>query len=422
MNRMKKFRHYAITIPILLPILLSGCMGKPSEAMRAEPVARYETEPVVTASQPVSPYAVEEDEVCINAVGDIMVHESQWLSQQVGPDTYDFTSNFVQVKEIFKADDLSIANLETTINDDKAITTYPRFNSPDALLDALGDAGFELIGTANNHSMDTGMDGILSTIAELEERNLGYFGTHKDPGAEKYLVKQIKGMNIGFAAFSTAYVHGDSVVINNIESAGMEKHVNYMDLTSADNAFHTLKPVIEAMKEDGAEFIVLSLHWGNEYEKSANAYQKTLAQMLIDEGVGLILGSHPHMVQEMEYLSSSKDTHEGLVIYSMGNFLSNQRNEILNMTGTEDGVISRVILKRDQDQIIRIRTAQFIPTWINRTEYGEYFRYEILPIDIDPSSTAVRYSAEEKSLTESLMNTLRAIDSTKVKQLDLNHE
>ena len=422
MNGMMKLRHYAISIPILLPLLLSGCMGKPSEKLRSEPVARTITETVVTTSQPISPYAVEEDEVCISAVGDIMVHESQWLSQQVGPDTYDFTENFAQVKEIFTSDDLSIANLETTINEDKAIATYPRFNSPDALLDALDDAGFDLIGTANNHSMDTGMDGILSTIAELEERNLPYFGTHRNPDADKYLIKQIKGMTIGFAAFSTAYVHGDSVVINNIESAGMEKHVNYMDLTSADNAFHTLKPVIEAMKEDGAEFIVLSLHWGNEYEKSANAYQKTLAQMLIDEGVGLILGSHPHMVQEMEYLSSSKDTHEGLVIYSMGNFLSNQRNEILNMTGTEDGVISRVILKRDQDQIIRIRTAQFIPTWVSRTEYGEYFRYEILPIDIDPSSTAVRYSAEEKSLTESLMNTINAIDSTRVEQLELNHE
>ncbi|MFH5835264.1 CapA family protein [Proteiniclasticum sp. C24MP] len=415
---MMNFKPYAI----LIPLLLSGCMSKPPAEALPEPVPRDVSEPVVTSLETVNPYAVEEGEVSISAVGDIMVHESQWLSQKIGPDVYEFRDNFEQVKEIFASDDLSIANLETTINEEKAISTYPRFNSPDSLLDALRYAGFDLIGTANNHSMDTGMSGILSTIEELEERNLQYFGTQKDPDARKYLLKTIKGMKIGFAAFSTAYVYGDSVVINNIRSNGMEKHVNYMDLTSAVHAFNTLKPEIDAMKEEGAEFIILSLHWGIEYEKKANTYQKELAQMLIDEGVGLILGSHPHMIQEMEFLISSSDDHEGLVIYSMGNFLSNQRNEILNMTGTEDGVISRVILKRGSDNRIRIRTAQFIPTWINRTESGDCYTYEILPIGKDHSITAARFSAEEDRIRESLDNTLNAIQSTSVMQFDFIHD
>ncbi|HSR04730.1 MAG TPA: CapA family protein [Proteiniclasticum sp.] len=411
---MMKHKYYAI----LIPFILSGCMNKPATDLLIEPLSVEAAAPLVTLSEKESPYAVEEDEVCISAVGDIMVHESQWLSQAIGPDTYDFRDNFALVKEIFISDDLSIANLETTINENRSIATYPRFNSPDALLDALSYAGFDLIGTANNHSMDTGMDGINSTIDELEERNLQYFGTHKDPDAKKYMMKTLNGMKIGLASFSTAYIHKNSVVINNIDSNGMEKHVNYMDLTNAENAFNELKIEIDSMKKEGAEFIILYLHWGNEYEKYANTYQKNLAQMLIDEGVGLILGSHPHMVQEMEFLSADNNDHEGLVVYSMGNFLSNQRNEILNMTGTEDGVISRVILKRNPENKIVIKAAQFIPTWINRTQYGEVFRYEIVPIGLDPAVSARKYDADVDSLTESLQNTLNAISSERVIQFE----
>jgi hypothetical protein len=176
-----KHKYYAI----LIPVILSGCMNKPATDLLIEPLSVEAAVPMTTLSEKENPYAVEEDEVSISAVGDIMVHESQWLSQAIGPDAYDFKDNFALVKEIFISDDLSIANLETTINENRPISTYPRFNSPDALLDALSYAGFDLIGTANNHSMDTGMDGIMSTINELEERNLPYFGTHRDPDAKK---------------------------------------------------------------------------------------------------------------------------------------------------------------------------------------------------------------------------------------------
>jgi len=414
LDKMMKHKYYAI----LIPFILSGCMNKPATDLLIEPLSVEAAVPPITLSEQDNPYAVEADEVCISAVGDIMVHESQWLSQAIGPDTYDFKDNFEIVKEIFISDDLSIANLETTINENRLISTYPRFNSPDALLDALSYAGFDLIGTANNHSMDTGMDGITSTIDELEERDLQYFGTHKDPDSKKYVLKILNGMKIGLASFSTAYIHKNSVVINNIDSNGMEKHVNYMDLTNVDIAFNKLKVEIDSMKLEGAEFIILYLHWGNEYEKNAKTYQKNLAQMLIDEGVSLILGSHPHMVQEMEFLSANNSDHEGLVVYSMGNFLSNQRNEILNMTGTEDGVISRVILKRNQENKIVIKTAQFIPTWINRTQYGEAFRYEIVPIGLDPVLSARKHNADEDDLTESHQNTVNAISSERVSQFE----
>lgn len=423
---MFKKQNMTIIVAIMTMLAFAGCssasysspdpnLPSPETTVKPVVVTRESEEPSEVIENIMNP---EDDEVLITAAGDIMVHQSQWIAQTTGQGTYDFTNNFEYVRDFFTSSDLSIANLETTINIDAPVSTYPRFNSPPELLDGITHAGFNLIGTANNHSMDTGMKGILSTIQELEKRNLDYLGTHKEPYADQYMVKTVKGMKLGISAFSTAYFNSDGVVINNIQSSGMEKHVNYMELTSAERAFQRLKPVIDDMKEEGVEFIILILHWGNEYEKKANSYQKNLAELLVNEGVDLILGSHPHMVQEMEFLSSTDGMNEGLVVYSMGNFLSNQRNEILNMTGTEDGLISRIILKRGTDGEVIIRNAQYIPTWVSRIEKGDSFIYEIIPIGLDPVKTSLKYKTDVTSLTESLHNTLSVQSDSRITQFD----
>lgn len=411
---------------LMILILISGCVSDTSKDPKmggaqsdppAQPVA-VSSENEENTEDSENLISAGDDEVMISAAGDIMVHESQWIAQTVGPDSYDFTNNFKYVKDFFTSSDLSIANLETTINRSIPVATYPRFNSPAELIDGISYAGFNLIGTANNHSMDTGFDGIFSTIEELEKRNLEYVGTHKRADSKKYMIKTIKEMKLGISSFSTAYYSAEGVVINNIKSSGMEKHVNYMELTSSDRAFDRLKPVIDDMKKDGAEFIILILHWGNEYEKKANSYQKELAARLINEGVDLILGSHPHMVQEMEFMTSSDGLHEGLVVYSLGNFLSNQRNEILNMKGTEDGLISRVILKRGADEGIFISDAQFIPTWVSRTEKDDTFVYEIIPISPDPVRTSQKYNSDVLKITESLSSTLSVQSDPRITHFD----
>jgi poly-gamma-glutamate synthesis protein (capsule biosynthesis protein) len=124
------------------------------------------------------------------------------------------------------------------------------------------------------------------------------------------------------------------------------------------------------------------------------------------------------MVQETEFIKTEDGLDEGLVVYSMGNFLSNQRNEILNMTGTEDGLISRVILKRDSSGKVVIRNAQYIPTWVSRVEKGESFIYEIIPIGVDPIKTSQIYKTDVESLSESLKNTLSVQSDPRITQFD----
>lgn len=355
------------------------------------------------------------DIVTLTAVGDVMVHESQWLSQKTGENTYDFRDNFTHVKSIFQSSDLAIANLETTILPSAPIRSYPRFNSPPEILDSLKDAGFNLISTANNHSMDTGLEGIYGTLDELESRGMASFGTYRHVDHKKYVMLEKKGMKLGVSSFTTGYFQSNGVRMNNIDSNGMENYINFMSLTSVNDAFTTLEKEVEAMKDEGAEFIILYLHWGTEYEKSPDQYQKQLSQRLIDIGVDLIIGSHPHMVQDMSFIKSSDGLHEGLVCYSLGNFLSNQRNEILEMTGTEDGLIAKISLKRDDSGEVIIEKTTFIPTWIHRKDLEEdLFTYRILPLTSNTKKDSITYQCAEEDLKESLSNTLKVMKDERI--------
>lgn len=406
---MKNCNRLAVLSILLSSLLLFGCNANPF-GIFPEGDSREVAETTKTDSQSVAVPIVEQpDTVTITAVGDIMVHRPQYFAQKTGENTYDFTNNFKFVKSTIQAADLSIGNLETTIQRDKPISSYPTFNSPPEILDALKDAGFDVISTINNHSLDTGKEGVLSTLDELSARGLDTIGTVRDKDDKKYFVETINNIKIGITSFSYGYFVGNDAQLNGIPANGIKDQLNIIDATSVSRSFKQIKVQTDLMKEEGCEFIILMLHWGNEYQRTPNAYQKELAQELIDEGVGLILGSHPHLVQAMEFVQSTDGTSEGLVAYSMGNFLSNQRNEILNIEGTENGLMTLVTLAKDQDEKVYIKTAEYIPTWISLYEKNAKSVYEIIPISKDFQATSVKYHAEEFSLSKSLNHAYEVI-------------
>ncbi len=394
----------AIPWALLPMLLLSSCGFFEPAAGSAEPTAATSpTAPVKPSSPSVPPEPPEPDNtVVITAVGDIMVHYPQLVAQKTGEGTYDFNDNFIFIKDIIGDSDLSFANLETTILASRKPSTYPRFNSPPELLDAIKSAGFDIISTINNHTMDTGKAGVLATLDELDERGLTSVGTYRNKNDVKYVVRTVKDMKFGIAAYTCGYFNSSGSYINNIPTEGMGSQLNIIDTTSVDSSFEKIRVQIEKMKQEGCEFITIILHWGTEYQKEPNSYQKKLARKLVDEGVDLILGSHPHLVQSMEFLKSSDGKHEGLVAYSMGNFLSNQRFDILEIKGTETGMVARVTLDKDEDGNIAIMKAEYIPTWISLTGVEENADYKILPIGSDYVETAEKYDADEKSVKESL--------------------
>lgn len=401
-------------IAILISLLpLSGCQFLPKDVTPTITPSIIKENPLVQTN--LETQVESEKKVVIAAVGDIMIHAPQFIAQETAPGVYDFTNNFKYVKPILSNADLSIANLETTILKSQPISSYPRFNSPPEILNALKDSGFDIISTINNHTLDTGKKGVLSTLEELHSRGFLTIGTYKEESTKKYVIKIIKEMKLGFTAFASGYMTRNDITLNGIPSNGIKDQLNVVDMTSVNDSFKKIKIQIDQMKKENCDFIVVMLHWGVEYQRVPNKYQKELAQKLIDEGVGLILGSHPHLVQTMEFIKSTDGNHEGLVVYSMGNFLSNQRNEILNTEGTENGLISITTLARNEKGNVCIEKAEYIPTWINLFEKNSKPTYEIIPISEDIKRTSILYQANEDKLRRSLTPTKTAIKDERIK-------
>lgn len=407
-----KSRKFLVSLALTGTLLLSGCGILFNNIVPATPPGEGVVTPEApepSTEQPVAP-PVEEPVVEVDrtirivAAGDVMVHNPQWIAQRTGTNTFDFTNNFEFVKPIIEAADLSIVNLETTILPGRKISSYPMFNSPPEILDALKDTGFDVISTINNHSLDTGKAGVLSTLEQLESRGLKTVGTYKDKSEPKYLVETVKDIRLGITAFSYGSFSETDAFLNGLPAQGISSQLNIMDASSTAKAFSKIKVQIDRMKEDKCEFLIVFLHWGTEYGRKPSGYQKELAQKLIDEGVDLVLGSHPHLVQTMEFLKSTSGDHEGLVVYSMGNFLSNQRMEILNIPGTENGLISLLTLEKDDDGDVSIKAVEYIPTWVNHYKHADKTRYvyEIVPIGEDYKAAAARYNAPEADVMKSL--------------------
>ena len=370
-----------IIVAITCIFILSSC-DKKDEEFYPEGSAR-EAGYIATEAYP----SYREDNVIrITAVGDILVHETQLISEyDEETDSYDFTDNFQYVEGYIKEGDLSIANLETTLaGKEKGYTGYPTFNTPDEIVDALRGCGFNLISAANNHIIDKGVAGLIRTATIVKDKGVELTGIKANSQEKSYSVKEIKGVKIGISnyVFETQK-QGGRITINSIplpaEGEALIDTFNYAELNSW---YREAEERILKMKAEGAEFIVFLMHWGNEYQRDASSYQKEMAQKLCDLGVDVIIGSHPHVIQPMEYLTSSISGKNSVVFYSLGNFLSNQRRERVDSIYPEDGIIVNIDVIKGKDGTLELGEVSYIPTWVYREDLGgEKYAYSILPLN-----------------------------------------
>lgn len=317
-----------------------------------------------TSVQP-EPEEKPDPDVTINikATGDIMFHPSQLdEAYDAVSGTYDFTNSFRQVKSIFQDADLAIANFEGTTggNEVYAYQGYPLFNAPDEVLDAIKDAGFDVLSTVNNHCLDTRKAGIIRTIEQIQKRGMDNIGTYAEKPEHRVLIKDIKGIKVAFMAY-TEMVNGlDSL----LTGEQLDSMVNIINETK-------MKEDIKYAKEQKADVIISFMHWGNEYSRVESQNQDNIADMLFTEGVDIILGSHPHVIQPSKILDY--DGKKKFVTFSMGNFISNQRIETLEPYGiaesvakyTEDGVIVNIeIEKKGETGEVSIKNIDYTPLWV----------------------------------------------------------
>lgn len=365
----------------------------------------------------------DEIEVKVSAVGDILIHQTQ-LDSQYDKVTkkYDFKNNFKYVKPYIKSADLAIANLETTLSkDEKSFKGYPVFISPGSIVDALIDTGFNLLTLSNNHIMDGGTKGFFSTQQIIKEKGIDYIGIRESVNKKSYIVKEIKGVKIGISnyTFETPRSNGFKTINSQRVDKSIENLIDSFNGTSLKNDLAKMEDRIKQMKAEGAEVIVFNMHWGEEYSRKPNNTQKEIAKKLSDMGVDIIFAGHPHVLQPIEFIKSQKDDRETLVVYSMGNFISNQRSEILKQPYGEDGIIVNITIKKNlKNNKITLGELSYVPTWVNRYENKENFVYEIVPLT-DGLKNTLSYnlvSDEAKQRAKkSEQNTLEIIENSSSK-------
>lgn len=326
---------------------------------------------------PPTPQKTEETLV-ITAVGDIMMHDLQikagWQSWK---NKYDFSGFFTRVKPLLDASDLVIGNLETPLaGKTTGYSGYPCFNAPEALAGNLKDAGFDILTTANNHCLDQGRQGLKSTLNFLDQTGLLHTGTARSLAEQqKILITEIKDIKLAVLA----YTYGTNGLA---PSKSYRYTVNYIDASS-------IKKDISRAKELGAQLIIVSLHFGQEYQTTPDAEQEGLAQSLLASGADIILGSHPHVLQPAYWLPSntggdfSGESPGKFAIYSLGNFISAQDGLERNSS-----ILLNLYIGVDDSGKAHLRKARFIPIATRRYKQNGVTNFEVMPVE--PALTSLQ--------------------------------
>ena len=349
--------------------------------------------------------------------GDVMLHLPIVRTSAVA-DGYVFDDIFTYVKPYLAAADYAVANLETTLSgtEGKEYTGFPNFNSPDQVALSAQSAGFDLLLTGNNHCYDYGTAGLQRTLRTLKDYRLDTLGTVESSGEPRHMVRNLNGIKVGMACYTFADIDDNgNVTVNNLTTdstaAGL---INAFDYDKLSQFYTEVEGEIAAMKANGADTIILYIHWGDEFSTNASDNQKAIAQKLCDLGVDVIAGSHPHVVQPIDLLTSSVDpSHRTLCLYSTGNFLSNQRADNISLTTghSEDGVLFTFALTKYNDGSVRVSAVNLLPTWVLVKGNGENREFYILPLNqtVTDWQSAYNLSDDELSAAKNSYNRTMAL-------------
>ena len=293
-------------------------------------------------------------------LGDIMGHDEQIKSaENMETNSFDYDDVFRYVKDEISGPDVAIANFEVTLAG-PPYKGYPAFSSPAALAAACRNAGIDVFVTANNHAADRGKKGILSTLYRLDSLGIPHTGTFADTVARNILYSLVIKKN-GFSLALLNYTYGTNgikvpspVIVNMLEK----------DLVAAD---------IKKAKSLNPDAVILFLHWGTEYDTIPSESQTEMAEYFFSLGVDLIIGSHPHVLQKMEWIKRDSAAPDRIVVYSLGNYVSNQRT-----IRRDGGAMVRVELAKKADSLY-VSGAGYYLTWVYTPVENDRKKFYILP-------------------------------------------
>ena len=298
-------------------------------------------------------------------VGDLMQHQAQ-IDAALRPDgRYDYSHCFSLVKERIGRADLAIGNLEVTLGGEP-YRGYPQFSAPDEYLYALKEVGFDILATANNHSLDRRRRGLERTLDLIDSADLAAVGTYRDAEDRKSrypLIVEKNGIRIALLC-GTYGTNGIGTTPPNIVNS-----LNREELEADIHRAHAMKP----------DAIIAIVHWGNEYQQQPNQEQLELAQWLINQGVDHIIGSHPHVVQPIEQIAHAEYPTQHAVVYSLGNYVSN-----MSIAHGDVGLAVELVIEKI-GHTTRLKSLTPHLVWTERAALSLRNDFRIVPEDSIPS-------------------------------------
>ena len=369
-------------IIVLLTILTFSCnRGNYSRLQNNECVIEEVVEP-------------QEEHLSILIAGDFMQHGPQ-ITAALQPDsTYNYDECFARVKPVIEQADVAIGNLEVTLGG-KPYAGYPQFRAPDEYLQAIVDAGIDIILTANNHCLDSGKHGLERTIMMMDSVGVPHLGTYIDEFERDNNYPFILDYN-GIRVAILNFTYGTNGLV--VESSNI---VNMMDTVVIAN---DLDKAI-AMNPD---VIIAIPHWGIEYQTLPSEEQRVMANWLIDNGVDHVVGGHPHVAQPMELLNDGKN----FVAYSLGNFISNQ-----SRPNTFGGYMVRLDFVKN-DSLTRLYDCCYIPYWVSRpNDNGFTHNYRVLPLDEPDSLLTTKEIIQRDTISRSMRTLFERYNVGNIKEI-----
>ena len=326
----------------------------------------------------------------LTGLGDAMCHNTQY-KDAFANGTYDFNYVFENVKDVMSKDDLTIGNLETTFaGPEVGYSGYPTFNTPDAMGEALKNAGVDVLSTANNHCLDKGYKGLSRTLDVLDQLGIDHAGTSRTAEEQaKVLIKDVNGIKVAILSFTYG--------TNGINPPSDKGYcVNYIDK-------NFIKGRIDAAKAEGAEVVIACMHWGIEYQTKPNAEQIDMADFLFKSGADIILGNHAHVIEPFEKREIQLEdgsVKDGFVVYAMGNLVANQ-----NQVNTKNNIMLHMKVTLDSDNKLIIDDISYTPVYIYKNDNVAIKKFKLLKID---SEIANYEAGAANKVSNSLYNTLKA--------------
>ncbi|MEL1136284.1 CapA family protein [Desulfitobacterium sp. THU1] len=363
-----------------LLLCLAGCQSQ--SVTSGAPIGQADN--TVPASKPETKpeYITKKDTVTLIALGDILMHNTLIWSggQPDGNYAFDF---FGEVRDLMEEGDYCTTNLETALaGPETGYTGYPLFNSPDPVADHLKEYGVDGVVATNNHLLDRGYQGALRTVKVLEEAGLDTIGIKKSAEDPGFLIKNIRGAQVGYLS----YTYGTNGLSLPTE------HTYFVNMLEKERILQD----IDALRPQ-VDLLILVLHWGVEYSTEPTAEQRSLAREFLEAGADAIVGSHPHVIQPVEYFTI--DGKKKFVAYSIGNLIGDQRGQERNsgvilqlkfsiekvmQPSVTESVTSTKAMKSDARLIshtVKLDEVKLIPTFSHSYTKEGRQQFRVIPVE-----------------------------------------